>query len=96
MKFSPFFNKLAGDFYLVIQFNQTSSILVDAKVTITTYTSVLQGVAKLKYCPNTEFCRVLVEAKHRSNVFGIRQGTTSIEVRFPVKKDVALVSVTVI
>ena len=94
MKFRQFFNRKTENFVVIIQYKQIKNIVVRGQVSITTYRTTLQGEAEFKYCPNTEFCRVVVKPTDTSQSdFRIRQGTTSVEVRFPVKLDVQVVSI---
>ena len=93
MKFRQFFNKLAGDYFVVLQYKQTANALVNGQVSITTYATVSQGVVQFTYCPNTEFCRVLVKPIGQGSAFKIPQGITSVEIRIPYKETVQLVSI---
>ncbi|CAB4012030.1 laminin subunit alpha-like, partial [Paramuricea clavata] len=88
VKFRQFFNKKTDNFVIIIQYQQTRNIVVRGQVSITTYGTTLRGVAEFKYCPNTEFCRIAVKPTDTGDYFRIRQGTTRVEVRFPVKLDV--------
>ena len=64
------------------------------QLSITTYRTTLRGVVDFKYCPNTGFCRVVVKPIGTTgNNFRIKQGTTRIEIRFPVKLNVQVVSI---
>lgn len=93
VKFRQFFNRKTENFVIVIQYQQTKSIIVHGDVSITTYRTILRGVAEFKYCPNKEFCRIVVKpTTGRGQDFRIRQGTTRVEVRFPVKMAVQVVS----
>jgi hypothetical protein len=93
VKFRQFFNKKTDNFVIIIQYQQARNIIVRGQVSITTYRTTLRGVAEFKYCPNTEFCRIAVKPAGTGDFFRIRQGTTRVEVRFPVKLDVQVVSI---
>ena len=91
--YRQFFNRKTEDFVLVIQYQQTNNIVVHGQISITTYRTTLRGAVEFKYCPNTEFCRIVVKPTGSGDNFRIKQGTTRIEVRFPAKLDVQVVSI---
>lgn len=93
VKFRQFFNRKTENSVIVMQYQQSKNIRVRGEVTITTYRTVLKGIVDFKYCPNTEFCRVVVKPMDAGDYFRIKRGTTRVEVRFPLKLPVQVVSI---
>ncbi|XP_046857306.1 laminin subunit alpha-3-like isoform X2 [Xenia sp. Carnegie-2017] len=90
VQFREFFNRKLDNFVIIIQYQQTKNIAVIGRISITTFSTELRGVAEFKYCPNTEFCRIEVKSSDGRGYFRIRQGTTRIQVRYPLASQVKL------